>query len=78
MWNLKNDTNESIYKIEIGSETQKTYSYQRREGRWGKDRSGVYGIIRYTILYMKQISDKDLLYSIGNYAQFLAITYNEI
>ena len=37
-----------------------------------------YGIIRYTILYMKQISDKDLLYSIGNYTQYLAITYNKI
>ena len=33
-----------------------------------------YGINRYTPLYIKQISKKDLLYSTGNYIQY--ITYS--
>ena len=35
-----------------------------------------YGINIYTLLYIKQIDNKDLLYSIGNYTQYLVITYN--
>ena len=30
----------------------------------------------YTVLYIKQIINKDLLYSIGNYTQCFIITYN--
>ena len=29
----------------------------------------------YTLLYLKRITNKDLLYSIGNAAQYLVITY---
>ena len=29
----------------------------------------------YTLLYIKQITNKDLLYSTGNYAQYLIIIY---
>ena len=35
-----------------------------------------FGINRYTLLYIKQINNKDLLYSTGNYTQCLVITYN--
>ena len=35
-----------------------------------------FGINRYTLLYIKQIDNKDLLYSTGNYIQYLVITYN--
>ena len=35
-----------------------------------------YRINRYTQLYIKQLSNKDLLYSTGNYIQYLVITYN--
>ena len=35
------------------------------------------GIDMCTLLYLKQITNKDLLYSIGNYTQYLVITYNE-
>ena len=35
-----------------------------------------FGINRYTLLHIKQINNKDLLYSTGNYIQYLAITYN--
>ena len=34
------------------------------------------GIKRYTLLYIKQITNKDLLYNTGNYIQYLIITYN--
>ena len=34
------------------------------------------GIDIYTLLYIKQITSKDLLYSRGNYTQYLIITYN--
>ena len=30
----------------------------------------------YTLLYIKQITNKDLLYSTGNYTQHFVITYN--
>ena len=30
----------------------------------------------YTLLYIKQINNKVLLYSTGNYIQYLVITYN--
>ena len=33
-------------------------------------------LIRYTLLYMKEINNKDLLYITGNYSQYLIITYN--
>ena len=33
-------------------------------------------IKRYTLLYIKYINKKDLLYSRGNYIQYLVITYN--
>ena len=45
----------------------------------GESRVGinkVFGINRYTLLYIKQVTNKDLLYSIGNYIQCLVITYN--
>ena len=34
------------------------------------------GINIYTVLYIKQINNKDLLYSIGNYIQYLVTTYD--
>ena len=52
---------------------KQTYGYQR--GR-GEGVTQEYGINRYKQLYLKQISNKDLLYSTGNYIQYLVITYN--
>ena len=40
-----------------------------------KDELGV-GINRYVLLYIKQINDKDLLYSTGNSIQYVVITFN--
>ena len=35
-----------------------------------------FGVNMYTLLYINEISNKELLYSIGNYIQYLVITYN--
>ena len=35
-----------------------------------------FGIDIYTLLYMEGINNKVLLYSTGNYIQYLAISYN--
>ena len=73
MWNLKYDTNELIYKIEIESQMQKTnlhYQEGKRRGDWE------IGIDIYILLYIKQITNKNLPYSIGNYAQYPVVTYN--
>ena len=47
----------------------------------GEQRNGginqEYGINRYITLYIKQINNKDLLYTTGNYIQYLVKTYNE-
>ena len=52
MWNLKNSTNELMYKTEVFSQTQKTnYGWQT-----GKDKGGInweYGINRCILLYIK-------------------------
>ena len=53
---------------------EQNYGYQG--GRVGE------GIVResridmYTLLYFKWITNEDLLYSTGNYVQYLVITYN--
>ena len=35
-----------------------------------------FGINIYTLPYIKQVNNKDLLYSAGSYTQYLVITYN--
>ena len=75
MLNLKNDTNELIYKTEIDPQTQKTnlwLSKGKGEGISQEDR-----INRYTLLYIKQIANKDLLHNTGNNTQYFVITYKE-
>ena len=76
MWNLKNNTNEFVDKTETDSQTQKTNLWLP-QGKGGGEWNQEYGINRYTLLYIKQIKNKDLLYSTGNYIQYLVITYNE-
>ena len=58
---------------QTGRHRKQTYGYQREK------RGGInwkLGINRYTLLYIKQINNKNLLYSTGNYIQYLIITYN--
>ena len=40
-----------------------------------RDKLGL-GINRYTLLYTKQINNKDLLYSTGNHIQYFVVIYN--
>ena len=45
----------------------------------GKGGGGInweFGISKYTLLYVKQINNKDLLYCTRNYIRYLVITYN--
>ena len=52
MWNLKNDTNELIYKTEIDSKTQRTdLQLPRREGQLGRAGLGVWDQQMQTIIY---------------------------
>ena len=42
----------------------------------GGERNQEFGINRFTLLHIKQINEKDLLYSTGKYIQYLAMIYN--
>ena len=61
MWNLKQGTNELIYKIEHRCRKQ-IYSYQSERG--GGSNWEIWADI-YTLPYMKEITNKDLLYRWG-------------
>ena len=74
-WNLKNNTNESIYKTETDSQIEHKLMVTKGEWEWGGINQE-YGINRYKLLYIKQISNNDLLYSTGNYIQDPLINYN--
>ena len=73
----KNNTKELTYKTERDSQTE-NLMVVRGQG-WGKD--GEEGIIRefgmdtYTLLYLKWITDEDLLCSTGNSAQCYVPTW---
>ena len=42
----------------------------------GEGKDWEFGISRCKLLYIEWINNKDLLYSIGNYTQYLVVTYN--
>ena len=70
MWNLKKKWyNELIYKTEIDSQMQKTNIVMAEEGYIG--RLGV--TYTYTLLNIKQITNKDMLYSTGNSTQYSVV-----
>ena len=60
-----------------GIENKLVFTKEEREG--GRDTQG-HGINRCKLLYTKYISNKDILYSTGNYTHCLIITYkvNEV
>ena len=53
---------------------KQTYGYQRGSGGRINQK---FGINRSTLLYIKQINNKDLLYITGNYIQYLVIIYKQ-
>ena len=62
MWNLKrNDTNELTYKTERDHRLRK-----RTHSCWVERIVKDFGKVMYTLLYLKWIPNKDLVYSTGN------------
>ena len=77
MWSLINSyTKKPIYKTEIGPQTSKT-NLQLPKEKKGEGINYVFGINIYTLLYIKQRTNKDLLYSTENYNQYFIITYKK-
>ena len=75
MWNLKNGTNKLIYKTEIESQIQKT-NMITMGGRGGRrDKLGDWDWHIHATIYIKQVTNKDLLYSTGNSTQYSVMTY---
>ena len=68
----KKDTNVLIYKTQINIENTLMVTKGEKVGR---DKSE-FGIKRDTLLCLKIHKQEDLLYSIGNYSQYLVIIYN--
>ena len=67
----KNDTKVLLYKRETESLTQKT-------NLWSPVGGGInweIGTDTYTLLYIKQITNKDLLYMTGNSTQYSVMAY---
>ena len=77
MWNLilKSDTNELIYKPETDLQMLKTNFWLPKGKRGGGGINQKLGINTRTLLYIRQIINKDLLYSTGNSTQYSVITY---
>ena len=65
---------ELIYKTEIESQLQKTNVWLPG-GKGGGGINWEIGIDTYTLLYKKQTTDKDLLYSTGNSTQYPVMIY---
>ena len=66
MWNLKSNTSELIYETERLTENKHMVTK-------GEESIGInqeFGINIYTLLYIKQMTIKDLPYSTGNYIQY--------
>ena len=63
--------------------TKQKQIHRHRKQIYGYQREGWRGINQefevkiYTLLYIKQTTNKDLQYNTGNYTEFLIITYNE-
>ena len=66
---FKNGTNELIYKAEVESQCRKQTMAIRGKG-------GI-GVATYTLVYMKRITNKDLLYNIGNFYKYSVMVYME-
>ena len=75
MWNLKNGTNEPIYKTEIESQKQKTKLMITKGAKGGGGINWEIGIDIQTLLYIKQITNKNLIYSTENSIQYSVMTY---
>ena len=70
----KKDTND-LFTRQKETHRKQTYGYQRgMRGQRAKNQE--FEINIYTLLYINQVNNKDLLSSTGNYIQYLIIIYN--
>ena len=72
MWNIKKNTNESIYKTETDSQTWKMKLWLTKVRSEGGNQE--YEINKYKLFYIKYISNTYLPYNSGNYIQYLVTT----
>ena len=68
-----NDISEFNYKTETDSQTQKMNLWFPVGKDMGEEIDQKFGMDVYTLVYLKQINSEDLLYSIGNSAQYSVI-----
>ena len=75
MWNLNSDTNGHIYETKIDSQIQRTDLWLpwRSRGRGGMDWE--FRISSCKLVYIGCMNNKALLYSTGNYIQYLATNH---
>lgn len=78
MWNLDNNTNESIHRAGTDSQTQKTKLWLPQWKGLGRRINEGYGTNSDALLYMKKISNKDLLQNIGDNTQYLVTRWKII
>ena len=69
------DTNELIHKTEADSQTQKNNLTATKGETLVGGINQEFGINMYTLLYIKWITNKDLLHSTGKSIQYCVITY---
>ena len=72
MWNLKYDANLSMKQKKTHTENRIVVA--KGMGAGGMD--GEFGISRCKLLYREWINNKVLVYSTGNYIQYLVISHN--
>ena len=65
----------NLYTKQKQTDRQRKQTYGYQGGREGGGINSEFGINIYTLLYVKQITNKDLLYSTGNCTQYFVITY---
>ena len=75
MWNLKNNTAECICKTETDPQIYKKNLWLPKRRGKGGGTNQEFGINIYTLLYIKQVINKDLLYSTGNSTQYSVMTH---
>ena len=66
--------NEFIYKTEIDPQTQKANLWLPR-GKGGRGINKEFRINIYALLFIKQVTDKDLLYNTRDFTHYFVITY---
>ena len=78
MWNpkkKKKDINELIYKTETDLQISKTNLWLPKGKHRGGGINQELGMNIHTLLYIRWIANKDLLYSTGNSTQYSVMTY---